>query len=224
MLALDEPVRHPWLGKSYLGRFLGTRLPSAHTVMWIDADAFFNSPLPPLAPLIEGYDLLLDAHVQSVGELTHGSNLKRLGLRPDDAYFSAGWWIARPGRLFETYERLTALVRGQGHLWECDAFVAAIYAERLRIRTVSGLVWHARGKTSLGSCGVRDTTAYHGDQPIYVVHANDSYTVRDDGRRVLDRPDLARLQDRYEQRYRERIGIPSASGTRGPHPFVTGRG
>lgn len=217
------PIEHPWLGKSLIGRFLAERSRDARTIMWLDADALFNTRLPDLSPLIEGYDMLLDAHIQSIGDIATPENIAALSLRPDDAYFSAGWWVARPGCLLDTYERFTALVRGQGHLWECDAFVAAIYAERLRIRPVSGPVWHVRGRTSLHSCTTRDGVVFHGEQPAYVVHANDGYTERSDGRRVFKRAELAEIQDFYEAAYRREIGQPIAEGTLGPNAYTTGR-
>lgn len=223
VLPPPRPISHPWEGKSLLGRFLGQRLNGAKAVMWIDADAFFNQPLPDLQPLIDGYDLLIDAHVQSVGEITDSDNLARLGLRADDAYFSAGWWVLRPGCLLDSYERLTALVRGRGNLWEADAFVAAIYSERLKVRTVCGSIWHVRGKTSLDTCTVHGSTAFHGAQPVNVIHANARYLVRPDGRRVFLRQELANLQTIYEDRYFAKIGTPIAAGTLGPHPIGTGR-
>jgi hypothetical protein len=199
------PIAHPWQGKSLIGRFIASVRAPWEILMWIDADALFASPLPPLADLIEGYDMILDAHVQSVGEIVHDCNLTALGLRKDDAYFSAGCWIARRGCLLETYERLTKEVQGDGNLWECDAFVAAIYREKLRIRTVNGGIWHARGKTSLHTCEVRGLQAFHAGQPIYVLHANDGYTVRADGRRVFKRPELAAIQDHYERVYQDAL-------------------
>jgi hypothetical protein len=79
--------------------------------------------------------------------------------------------------------------------------VAAIYHERLKLRTVSGGVWHARGKTSLGTCTVAGLKAYHENQPIYVLHANAEYKVRGDGRRLFNRPDLLAIQDHYENKF-----------------------
>jgi len=201
ILPAPEPVRHPWVGKSIVGKFLASERRPYAELMWIDADAFFASRPPDVHALIAGYDLMLDAHVQSVGEITLECNLAPLGLRRDDAYFSAGWWIARRGCLLETYAELCDKVEGQGNLWECDAFVAAIYAERLKLRTVAGSVWHARGKTSLHTCEVRGTEVFHAGQPVYVVHANEGYTVRPDGRRVFRRADLAAVQDHYEVIY-----------------------
>jgi len=206
LLPPPVPITHPWRGKSLIGGFLRGESRSWSQLMWIDADALIAHPLPEIAPLISGYDLLLDAHIQSVGEIVHDCNLSPLGLRRDDAYFSAGWWIARRGCLLENYERLCALVEGQGNLWEGDAFVASIYLEKLKLRTVSGSVWHCRGKTSLHTCEVRGLGVFHAGQPIYVLHANDGYTVREDGRRVFLRPELAAVQDHYEAVYQARIG------------------
>jgi len=110
----------------------------------------------------------------------------------------------------ENYAKLCAQVKGQGNLWEGDAFVAAIYHEKLRLRTVNGGVWHARGKTSLHTCEVAGLNAYHAGQPIYVLHANDGYTVRADGRRIFKRPELAAIQDHYERMFWAEIAPPSA--------------
>jgi hypothetical protein len=205
ILRVDAAISHPWRGKSLIGRFLQSETRPWTELMWIDADALIAHGMPSIGPLIAGYDLLLDAHVQSVGEIVHDCNLTPLGLRRDDAYFSAGWWIARRGCLLENYDRLCARVEGQGNLWEGDAFVAAIYLEKLKLRTVSGSVWHCRGKTSLHTCEVRGVEVFHSGQPIYVVHANDGYTVRADGRRVFKRPELAAVQDHYETIYRQKL-------------------
>lgn len=173
--------------------------------MWLDADALFANPLPDLEPLLEGYDMILDAHVMSVGEIAHACNREALSLRADDAYYAAGWWVARRGCLLENYEKFTRLVMGQGNLWEGDAFVAAIYRERLKIRNVCGAIWHSRGITSLNTCQVEGIIPRHAGQPIYVVHANASYSVNPDGRRVFNRPELARIQAHYESLYAERL-------------------
>lgn len=189
---------HPWEGKARLGTFLqGFREPW-DVLVWIDADALFLHPYPNLGDLMSGYDMIIDAHIQSVGEIMHECNREVLQMRRDDSYFSAGCWIARHGVLLENYSRLCTLVKGKGNLWEGDAFVAAIYQEKLRLRTVNGGVWHSRGKTSLHSCEASGLHAYHASQPIYVLHANDGYTVRTDGRRIFKRPELAKIQDHYE--------------------------
>jgi len=197
------PIRHPWQGKSLVGKFLTAFSQPWDIMVWIDADALFNHPLPKLGPLLDGYDLLIDAHVQAVGEIVHDCNLAALNLRRDDAYFSAGWWIAgRRENFLQRYEQFCALVEGKGNLWECDAFVAAVYAEKLCIHTVCGSIWHSRGKTSLQTCSVHNLKASHAGHPIYVIHANDAYTVRQsDQRRVFVRPELAAIQDHYEGVY-----------------------
>lgn len=197
----DNPAEHPWLGKARTGRFLAATNTPWDLAMWIDADALFAHPLPPIPPLAADYDLLIDAHIQSVGEIVHDCNLEPLGLRRDDAYFSSGWWIVRRNCLLDSYERLASAVALKGNLWENDAFVAAIYAEKLKIRNVCGSVWHARGKTSLHTCEVRGLQPQHAGQPIYVLHANAGYHQRPDGRRVFDRPELAAIQDHYEAVY-----------------------
>lgn len=205
-------VTHPWQGKSLVGRYLQSVSEPWGILMWIDADALFNHPLPDLAHLIEGYDVLIDAHRQSVGEIVEACNLDRLPLRVDDAYFSSGWWVVRRGCLVDSYEHFTATLHGNRNLWENDAFVAAIYDGRLRVRTLCGSVWHARGKTSLHSCEVINGKAYHAGQPIYVLHANDGYHLRSDARRILNRPELAGIQRHYETVYQARTGSgkPSA--------------
>jgi hypothetical protein len=202
VLPAPAPITHGWQGKSLIGRFLSQSNTTWERLVWMDADALLAHAFPPLAPLLEGYDLLIDAHVQSVGEIVEACNLAVLPLRRDDAYFAAGWWVARRGVLLDNYERFCAQVQGQGNLWEGDAFVAAIYHEKLKIRTVNGSVWHARGKTSLPTCEVRGLEPFHAGQPIHVLHANDGYTVRADGRRVFNRPELAAIQDYYEGVYR----------------------
>jgi hypothetical protein len=196
-----KPFTHPWEGKAAIKWFLAALNVKWDLLIWIDADALFLHPYPDLPSLLEGYDMIIDAHVQSIGEIMHECNREVLNVRKDDAYFGAGCWIARRGVLLESYHDLTQLVKGKGNLWECDAFVAAIYHERLRLRTVSGGVWHARGKTSLGTCTVDGLKAYHENQPIYVLHANAEYTVRDDGRRRFNRPDLLAIQDYYEGKF-----------------------
>ena len=190
---------HPWEGKARLGTYLESFRQPWDVLVWIDADALFLHPYPDLGELIAGYDMLIDAHIQSIGEIMHDCNREVLPVRSDDAYFSAGCWIARRGVLLENYAAFCAQVKGKGNLWEGDAFVAAIYYERLRLRTVSGGVWHARGKTSLHTCEAEGLKAFHAGQPIYVLHANDGYTVRADGRRIFKRPELAAIQDHYER-------------------------
>ena len=201
VLSCGETISHPWLGKALLGKFLRGSTHDWRILMWLDADACFTQPMPEVAPLLAGYDLLLDAHVQAVGEIAHACNREALGLRADDAYYAAGWWVARRGCLLENYERFTRLVQGQGNLWEGDAFVAAIYHERLKIRNVCGSIWHCRGKTSLHSCRVEGLVPKHAGHPIYVLHANDGYTVAPNGRRVFQRPELAAIQAHFEQHY-----------------------
>lgn len=194
---------HPWEGKARLGTYLQSFRSTWDLLVWIDADALFLHPYPDLGDLMAGYDLINDAHVQAIGEIMHECNREVLvhegrQLRRDDSYFSAGCWIARRGVLLDSYLTFCTSVKGKGNLWEGDAFVAAIYHEKLRVRTVNGGVWHARGKTSLHTCEAVGLKAYHAGQPIYVLHANDGYTVRADGRRIFKRPELAAIQDHYE--------------------------
>jgi hypothetical protein len=192
---------HPWEGKARLGTYLATFRQPWDILVWIDADALFLHPYPDLEALMAGYDMIIDAHLQSVGEIMHECNREVLDVRRDDSYFSAGCWIARRGVLLENYSTLCTAVKGKGNLWEGDAFVAAIYREKLRLRTVNGGVWHSRGKTSLHTCEASGLAAFHAGQPIYVIHANDGYTVRADGRRIFKRPELARIQDHYEEKF-----------------------
>jgi len=195
------PFSHPWEGKAALKYFFEELKVNWEMMIWVDADALFLHPYPDLSSLMHGYDMIIDAHIQSVGEIMHECNRLVLDVRKDDAYFSAGCWIARRGVLLDNYCRLTQMVKGKGNLWEGDAFVAAIYHERLKLRTVNGGVWHARGKTSLGTCTVDGLKAYHEKQPIYVLHANADYQVRGDGRRRFNRPELLAIQDHYENKF-----------------------
>ncbi len=86
VLTSTVPITHPWQGKSLLGQFLSSTARPWDVLMWIDADAFFAHPLPPLQPLLDGYDMILDTHAQSVGEVVHDGNLQTLHLRKDDAF------------------------------------------------------------------------------------------------------------------------------------------
>ena len=196
---------HPWEGKAALKDFLTNYKNPWEILIWIDADALFLNPYPDLCGLMVGYDMILDAHIESIGHIMHECNREVLNVRRDDAYFSAGCWIARKGVLLDTYKRLTALVRGKGNLWECDAFVASIYHESLKIRTVNGGIWHSRGKTSLSTCEVRSGQVYHEGQLVYVIHANAHYDVQKDGRRIFNRADLAEIQNYYLNYYKTKL-------------------
>ena len=192
------PFTHPWEGKAAINHFLKEYPHSYEVLVWIDADALFNAPYPDLPDLMRGYDMIIDPHINSIGDIMHECNREVLSVNKEDCYFSAGCWIARKGVLLDTYHRLTQLVKGKGNLWECDAFVAAIYHEKLKLREVDGGVWHSRGKTSLATCTVQNLKAYHNGSVIYVLHANADYTLRSDGRRIFIRPELAAIQDLYE--------------------------
>ena len=196
---------HPWEGKAAIKDFLKEYAHSYDVLVWIDADAFFASPYPNLPELMKGYDMIIDPHINSVEEIMHECNREILKVKKEDPYFSAGCWIARKGVLLETYHTLTKQVMGKGNLWECDAFVAAIYHEKLKLRVVDGGVWHSRGKTSLATCKVLGNKAYHKGEPIYVLHANADYTVRSDGRRIFTRPELAAIQDYYEDYFLKHV-------------------
>lgn len=189
---------HPWEGKAAIIDFLKEYTKPYEVLIWIDADALFVSPYPNLAQLIKGYDMIIDPHINSIAEIMHECNIEVLNVRKEDPYFSAGCWIARKGVLLENYHTFTQRVKGKGNLWECDAFVAAIYHEKLKLLEVDGWVWHSRGKTSLATCTVKDLNAFHNGQLIYVLHANAEYTVRNDGRRIFNRLELAKIQDYYE--------------------------
>jgi len=189
---------HPWEGKATINHFLKEYPHSYEVLVWIDADALFNAPYPDLPKLMQGYDMIIDPHINSIGDIMHECNREVLKVNKDDSYFSAGCWIARKGVLLETYHQLTKLVKGKGNLWECDAFVAAIYHEKLKLYEVDGGVWHSRGKTSLATCSVKELRAYHNNSLIYVLHANADYSVRSDGRRIFNRPELASIQQHYE--------------------------
>jgi hypothetical protein len=191
------PFTHPWEGKAAINQFLKEYPHTYEVLVWIDADALFNAPYPDLPELMNGYDMIIDPHINSIGDIMHECNRVILKVNKDDCYFSAGCWIARKGVLIDTYHHLTQLVKGTGNLWECDAFVASIYHEKLKIRTVNGGIWHSRGKTSLSTCEVKAGKVYHQGQLVYVLHANAYYQVQEDGRRILNRLDLAEIQNNY---------------------------
>ena len=209
ILSSDEKIETPFAGKTLIFTFLGEIVNQFNAIMWIDADAFFNSRLPDILSILHGYDILIDSHIQSIGEISDRRNIEVCGLRKDDSYFSAGFWIAQPGNFLKVYEEIGTATRDRYYFWEADAFVSAIYREKLKIRTISGAVWHCRGKTSLDSCVVRGLTAYHLDQPIYVIHANAYYWVKKNGRRILYRPTLAKLQQHYLNIYNLKLGLNS---------------
>lgn len=205
-----EAFSHPWEGKAAIKDFLKGYTRSYEILVWIDADALFASPYPNLSDLIKGYDMIIDPHINTIEDIMHECNREILDVKKKDPYFSAGCWIARCGVLLENYHKLTQLVKGKGNLWECDAFVAAIYHENLRLNKVDGGVWHSRGKTSLASCVVVGLMAYHDGHSIYVLHANADYSVREDGRRIFIRPELAKIQDFYEKHF-DAFGTNNAS-------------
>lgn len=187
---------HPWLSKSMIGDFIADL--AWKYVIWIDADAVFLRPLPPLDTVMDGYDLLIDPHPKSVGEIAYPATVDALRLEGSDAYFSSGFWITSSRDLLRRWKDLTHTVLHYRRNWENDAFVAAIYQSRARIRPVSGHVWHARTNTSAATCQLIDGVLTHAGVPIYVLHANSGFTVRSDGRRVFDRQILRDVQDRYE--------------------------
>src|SRR3954463_12045967 len=59
---------HAWRAKAALIHYASALGPWKHLV-WIDADALLLQPLGNLATLLDGYDLLLDAHRMSLGEI-----------------------------------------------------------------------------------------------------------------------------------------------------------
>jgi hypothetical protein len=176
-------------------------------VTWIDADAILLTSLGDTASLTEGYDLLLDAHVMAIGEITLPETAVLLPpMDPRDAYFSAGFWIASSRSLLAAWDDFCARVVGVGNLWEGDAFVAAVYASKARVRTVCGNIWHVRGKTSIETSEIIDGRLTFGGFPCVVLHANADYTLREDGRRVFIREALRGIQDHYERRFFELRG------------------
>lgn len=196
----SSPIkRDGWLGKAYLLDYLNRTVLKWKIIIWIDSDALIINKLPDIAKLMEGYDILVDAHELSVGEVTPFENIKKLGLTSTDSYFSAGFWISNNKRFLETYANFAEEVKYQGPLWEGNAFVAAIYKEKLKVRTINGNIWHCRGMTSLPFCTVKNGNVYYKDFPIYILHANYFYKTKADGRRVLKRPELAAIQDYYEK-------------------------
>lgn len=198
LLADELHGKSGWECKSNLHKYLEQTTGPDTIVVWVDADAILLRPLQDIAHLIDGYDMIIDVHVQSVGEIMTTANMVVLGANPTDAYFSSGFWMVRHPSFLKTWARLTENVKFQGNLWENDAFVAAIYHERLKIRPVNGNIWHCRGMTSLDTCQVRGGHLFFGEYPVQVLHANAGFTIREDGRRVFKREDLAAIQDRYE--------------------------
>ena len=166
ILTSDRKVEEPLAGKTMLRSFIGNQLNKLDAIMWIDSDAFFNTRLPEILPILDGYDMLIDSHIQSIGEISDSKNISDFSLRRDDSYFSAGWWVGRPGNFLKRYEEIGQNTRDR-HFWEGDAFVSAIYLEKLKIRSINGSIWHSRGKTSLSTCNVIGFTAFHVNQPIY---------------------------------------------------------
>jgi ADP-heptose:LPS heptosyltransferase/polysaccharide pyruvyl transferase WcaK-like protein len=210
-----------WRCKAGLIRYLKFCGSAWKNAIWIDADALFLQPLPDVNALMEGYDLLIDAHRQSVGEIVERVNLDLLPLDPGDAYFSSGFWITSSESFLALWDELVERVCGRGNLWENDAFVAAVYSARCRVRTVCGNIWHSRGATSLNTCALKEGELRFADAPVRILHANDGYTVRADGRRVFNRPELKCVQDLYEEEF-ERIrrcweSGPEAPRDEGPH-------
>jgi hypothetical protein len=170
----------------------------------IDADAVFLSPLGDPGSLLEGYDLLIDAHRMAVGEIVRPETaalLPPMDLR--DAYYSSGFWITSNPALLTAWDELCSRTAGVGNLWENDAFVAAVYATRARVRTVCGNIWHVRGMTSLDTAEPANGGLTFGSFPCVVLHANAGYTLREDGRRVFVRAALREIQDDLERRFFE---------------------
>src|ERR1700722_9658328 len=77
--------KHAWRGKAGLIHYL-SGLPWK-VVTWVDADAVLLTSLGDTASLTEGYDLLLDAHVMAIGEVTLPETAALLPpMVPRDAY------------------------------------------------------------------------------------------------------------------------------------------
>jgi hypothetical protein len=193
---------HPWRAKAAVLRYVSGL--SWTNLVWIDADALLLQSLSRVSRLMQGYDLLIDAHQMSVGEIVLPETQVLLpDLELEDAYFSAGFWVTSSRPLLEEYDRACEVVVFKGNLWEGDAFVAAVYRTRARIRTVCGSIWHVRGKTSHETVDMSDGVLSFAGFPCIVLHANANYTLREDGRRIFKRDILREIQDRWEARFLE---------------------
>jgi hypothetical protein len=193
---------HPWRRKAALIQY--TSGLAWETLTWVDADAVLLDSLGDVRALVEGYDLLVDAHPMAIGEITLPETAALLpAMDPRDAYFAAGFWITSSRSLLNTWDELCARVAGVGNLWEGDAFVAAVYVTRARVRTVCGNIWHVRGKTSIETAELANGRLEFAGFPCVVLHANAGYTLREDGRRVFVRKVLREIQDRFERRFFE---------------------
>src|SRR5688500_16918680 len=192
---------HSWRSKAGLVRYLKSLGRWWRNVIWLDADAILLTKLSPIEDLLAGYDLAIDAHSMSVAEIVKPECMEHLPLSATDAYYSSGFWITSSPTLLAEWDRLVEPVFLKGNLWENDAFVAAVYQSRVRVRPLCGNIWHARGATSLQTAEVRNKALFHQGIPIHVLHANWFFKLRADGRRVLDRPDLAAVQDHYEAEF-----------------------
>jgi hypothetical protein len=193
---------HAWRYKAGLIQYLAV-LPWK-VVTWIDADAILLTSLGDTASLTEGYDLLVDAHVMAIGEITLPETAALLPpMDPRDAYFGAGFWITSSRRLLATWDEFCGRAEGIGNLWEGDAFVAAVYDTKTRVRTVCGNIWHVRGKTSIQTSEITNGRLTFGGFPCVVLHANAEYTLREDERRVFVRETLREIQDQFERRFFE---------------------
>lgn len=197
-----KSATHPWRRKAGLIQYIADL--GWNTLIWVDADAILLHPLHNVGFLLEGYDLLIDAHRMAIGEIMRPETAALLPpLDARDAYFSSGFWITTSPALLNTWDKLCASVVGVGNLWENDAFVAAVYAIRPHMRTVCGNIWHVRGVTSLQTADFTNGRLAFAGYPCVVLHANAEYTLREDGRRVFTRRSLREVQDRLEQRFFE---------------------
>jgi hypothetical protein len=109
--ALDAET-HGWRRKAGLNQYVHTL--SWRTLTWVDADAVILESLADVESLIEGYDLLIDAHRMAIGEILCDptTTAQLLPLDRRDAYFSSGFWSTRSQVLLDTWDTLCAKVVG----------------------------------------------------------------------------------------------------------------
>ena len=204
MQVIDLPEagsRTGWECKANLYQYLDKAQIRSKIIVWVDADAIILQRIPEIKKLIQGYDILVDVHIQSIGEIMCDENISILNLNPLDSYFSSGFWILNKPSFLKTWAMLTEKVKFCGNLWENDAFVASIYHEYMKIRPINGNIWHCRGMTSLQSCNVKNGVVYYEKFPIIILHTNAFYNTSSDGRRTFENPDLAAIQNYYEKQF-----------------------
>ncbi len=199
---LLSSATHGWRRKAGLIHYVEAL--KWETLTWIDADAMLLVELGNTGALLDGYDLAIDAHPMAIGEIVSAEAATRLPtMDPRDAYFSSGFWLTSSGTLLRAWDELCSRVTGVGELWENDAFVAAVYSTRARVRTLCGNIWHVRGRTSIETAEVVNGRLTFAGFECVVLHANAGYVVRKDGRRVFLRKPLQAIQDHFEHRFCE---------------------